>query len=300
MYWLKPQNELAHKGEAVEEWLDLRFYRPLGIRLARALLPTRVSADQVTLVATLVGLVAGHLFFYQSPWVNTAGFLLFVISDLLDSADGQLARLRGRSTRFGRMLDGIGDSLRFVGLYTHLLFRAMRAGGGLFGFGLVVAALWSHTLQSAAVDFVRNAFLRLGTGDGGEVDLPEDFPAEEAQGWFERVAQWLYRDWVRRQAKLLPRTARLVRLVKDGEVTEAFRTEYRRRQQPLLTACTWLGQNLHILLLGLAGAIGRPSFFLWTNVTLLNLILLGLVSLHEGHAGALIASLESEAYAEGV
>ena len=110
------------------------------------------------------------------------GFALFVLSDLLDSADGQLARLRGTSTRLGRGLDGIGDSLRFVSLYAHLLIRVLWTGLGWWGAGLVLAALGSHTLQSATVDFVRNAFLNIGAGKG-EADLPEDVPAERPDGW---------------------------------------------------------------------------------------------------------------------
>src|SRR3989449_6954585 len=76
----------------------------------------------------LIGLVAGHLFAYQDRWTNFIGFLLFIVSDIFDSADGQLARLRGTSTRFGRALDGINDNLRFVNLYFHLIYRLIHAG----------------------------------------------------------------------------------------------------------------------------------------------------------------------------
>lgn len=295
---MKPPGELAHKGDAVEEWIDLHFYRPLGLRLARRLLPTRVSADQVTLAATVVGIVAGHLFFYQSARVNAAGFALFVVSDLLDSADGQLARLRGTATRLGRVVDGMGDGLRFVSLYAHLAIRLMRAGQGPLGLGLAVIAIWSHSLQSAAVDFVRNAFLRLGTGDKSELDLPEDVAAQKAHGWFEALAGRIYRDYLRRQEMLLPRSTQLVRRARDVRITQPFRVEYRRRQQPLLIACTWLGQNVHLILLGMAGAAGRPAWYLWSNVTVLNLVLLGLVIAHEANAGAMAGWLGTEAYAE--
>ena len=71
---------------------------------------TRVTADQVTLLGLVIGLVAGHLFVYTSPWLNAAGFVLFIISDIFDSADGQLARLRGTSTPLGRILDGTSDA----------------------------------------------------------------------------------------------------------------------------------------------------------------------------------------------
>jgi len=37
------------------------------------------------------------------------GFVLFIVRTFR-FADGQLARLRGRSTRFGRALDGIIDN----------------------------------------------------------------------------------------------------------------------------------------------------------------------------------------------
>src|SRR5258705_2972233 len=128
MYSVKPQNDLSHKGQAVEEWADLHFFRPVGIRIARALQPTGISADQVTLWSLVIGLVAGHLFAYPDRWTNMIGFVLFIVSDIFDSADGQLARLRGTSTRLGRVLDGASDSLRFMNLYFHLIYRLIHAG----------------------------------------------------------------------------------------------------------------------------------------------------------------------------
>src|SRR3989454_243088 len=160
---VKPRNDLSDKGHAVEEWLDLRFFRPVGIRIARALYPTGISPDQVTLWSLLIGLVAGHLFVYQDRWIDVIGFLLFVVSDVFDSADGQLARLRGTSTRFGRALDGISDNLRFVNLYFHLMYRLAHGGVWWPGAALLVAcAGLAHTYQSAAVDFIRNAVLPIG------------------------------------------------------------------------------------------------------------------------------------------
>jgi phosphatidylglycerophosphate synthase len=120
-----PPTGLSHKGEAVEEWVDLHFFRPVGMRVVQALAPTRVSADQVTVAALVIGLLAGHLFLYDSTLLNALGLLLFIVSDVFDSADGQLARLRGNSTRFGRILDGISDNARFVNLYAHLLARLL-------------------------------------------------------------------------------------------------------------------------------------------------------------------------------
>ena len=170
---MKPPIALADKGDLVEEWADRKFFRPLGYVVCQRLLPTRVTPDQVTVVSLVLGLVAGNLFFYDSRWVNLAGVLLFVVSDIFDSADGQLARTRGTSTPFGRVVDGVSDNLRFINLYLTLIARLVVSGHGWQAVGLGVAAGVSHALQSTAVDTIRQAYLYLGAGKGSELDLPE-------------------------------------------------------------------------------------------------------------------------------
>src|SRR5262249_42875872 len=120
--------ELAAKGDAVEEWIDLRFFRPIGFRLARWLLPTKVSPDAVTAFSLLLGLAAGHLFYYRNWRLNAVGLALFIISDLFDSVDGQLARMRGGGTRLGAVLDGLSDNARFANPYIHLIARLLAYG----------------------------------------------------------------------------------------------------------------------------------------------------------------------------
>ncbi len=129
--------------------------------------------------------------------------MVWVISDVFDSADGQLARLRGASTRFGRALDGISDSLRFAYLYLCLLLRLLAAGAGWPAVALVVVAAASHSLQATIVDFIRSAYLWAGFGEG-TVDLPEDVAAPAAGRWLARVSGRIYRDYVLRQAFVLP------------------------------------------------------------------------------------------------
>jgi len=294
---VKPPNDLSHKGAAIEEWVDLRFFRPIGIRIARALEPTDISADQVTLWSILIGLVAGHLFVYRDPWVNAIGFVVFILSDVLDSADGQLARLRGTSSRLGRTLDGIGDHLRFVNLYVHLAIRLALAGWHWHGLVLAALAALSHSLQSMAADFVRNAYLTIGEGTG-ELDLPEDLAAAGRGTLLERFGTRVYTGYVQRQTRLFPRTVDLLRQLRRVHVAPSFRAAYRESQQPLLPLCSWMGQNIRFALIGLAGVAGHPSAYLWTEVLAMNLILfVVLLPSHETNSGALSSSLEHEASA---
>jgi hypothetical protein len=294
---VKPQNDLQHKGAAVEEWVDLKFFRPIGIRIARALQRTEVSADQVTLWGIVTGVVAGHLFLYRDPSINLIGFLLFVVSDIFDSADGQLARLRGTSSRLGRTLDGLGDHVRFLSLYVHLAFRMMLAGGHWEGFALAMVAMLSHALQSMGVDFVRSAYLSLGEGKD-DLDLPEDLRAPVQGSLLERFAAWSYASYVLQQSRLFPRTVQLARSLRRVSATAALRGQYRERQQPLLPICAWLGQNIRFALLGVAGIAGYPSAYLWTEVVAMNFVLLViLVPTYEANSSALVSSLGGEARA---
>ena len=292
---MKPQSDLSHKGYAIEEWVDLHFFRPIGIRIARALVPTSVSADQVTLWSLVIGLVAGHLFAYQDRWTNVIGFALFIVSDIFDSADGQLARLRGTSTRLGRALDGTSDTLRFLNLYFHLIYRLIHAGYPWQGaFLLVAAAGLAHTYQSAAVDFIRNAFLAIGIGNRGELDLPEDLDTHQPTTPLERFGARVYRDYVLRQSQLFPRTVKLIRLLRRGSVPEEFRAEYRARQSVVLPLCAWLGQNIRFFLLIATALTIHITAFLWIEAVWMSLLLVVLLWIHEWNATALGGLLEVE------
>jgi len=278
----------ASKGPVVEEWADRRFFRPIGWRLARALVPTRVTPDAVTLASLVVGLVAGHLFWYASAWINAAGVLLFVASDVLDSADGQLARLRGTSTRTGRILDGVSDSLRFVNLYAHLGARLFVAGRGWGGAALAFAALMSHTYQAGAADYIRQAYLYFAVGRGSELDLPEQTRPAGASMW-ERLSAWLYHDYVRRQAWLFPRTTALVRAVggRSGQAVPApLRADWAERQAPLVADCAWIAQNIRFALLAVTAVPGWPAAYCWVIVGPLNIVLIALVLAHERRAAS--------------
>jgi hypothetical protein len=285
---------LADKGAVVEEWIDLTFFRPVGVRLARRLMPTRVTPDQVTLGCLLIGLLAGHLFLYDSVALNLLGLALFIVSDVFDSADGQLARMRGTSTRVGRMLDGVSDNFRFLNLYAHLGVRLMLAGWtGAEAFGLATLAGVSHSMQSTAADFIRQAWLYF-VARKGEFDLPETVePTPAGAGIGERIMRHIYRGYVRRQARLFPCTSALVRARRSaaGEAGEAPDTaayaEYAQAQERSVRRCAWIAQNIRFALLAVTAVPGWPEGFFWLTLVPLNLVLVLIIAAHERHSAAL-------------
>jgi signal transduction histidine kinase len=286
-------DRLATKGKDVEEWADLHFFRPIGARIAQHLAHTRVTADQVTLVSLIIGLGAGHLFVYANPWLNGLGFVLFIVSDLFDSADGQLARLRGTSTQFGRALDGISDGLRFVNLGGHLLVRLVLTGGWSWpaATALVAVAAVSQSAQNAAIDFIRQAFLAVAVGRGSELGIDE---SNEPRGASRRrrLAIWIYRTYSRRQKRMFPRTAALLRVVADHGLGPSAAAVYRARIAPVVQHCAWLGQNFRFVILGVTAVAGWPAGLLWCTVGPMNVVLVWLLRAQERGARRALQAAE--------
>ena len=89
----------------VEEPIDVWVHRPLAYIFARACFRLPISPDLVTAPSIVAGLSSAASLVAEFPHhLQVGGGLLFA-SAILDCADGQLARMRGTSSLFGRMLD---------------------------------------------------------------------------------------------------------------------------------------------------------------------------------------------------
>jgi archaetidylinositol phosphate synthase len=103
--------------------------RPWDARLARWLVTplkgTRVAPNHLTTIRLLVGLAAAAAFVPGTYlWSNCAALLL-VLSNFLDHTDGELARMSGKTSRFGHLYDLASDAA-----VTILLFIAIGVGVG--------------------------------------------------------------------------------------------------------------------------------------------------------------------------
>ena len=106
--------------------------RPWDARAARRLVaPLKdswVTPNHLTTLRLLVGLCAAAAFLPGSyGWSNVAALLL-VLSNFLDHTDGELARISGKSSRFGHLYDLAADAA-----VTVLTFVAIGIGVGESG-----------------------------------------------------------------------------------------------------------------------------------------------------------------------
>jgi CDP-diacylglycerol--glycerol-3-phosphate 3-phosphatidyltransferase len=109
-----------------------------------------IGPNAITTVgAVLVVLSAG---FFGFGWIRVGGLLL-LLSGVLDTLDGQVARATGQVTRFGAFydstLDRVGDGATFIGIATYFLTGpgvTFRVGGAV----LAMVAILSSLLVSYA------------------------------------------------------------------------------------------------------------------------------------------------------
>jgi len=124
------------KGPLVrlEQWMG---------RTGMRLVPARVTANQVTLVSGLFGLLAGGCFAMAtfSPAWFAAGALLLLLHWIGDNVDGMLARTRNQCSSAGRFLDIFADALTFAAVGLGF------ASSGHAHFGIVATATVLCLLQ---------------------------------------------------------------------------------------------------------------------------------------------------------
>ncbi|HEX2869708.1 MAG TPA: CDP-alcohol phosphatidyltransferase family protein [Polyangiaceae bacterium] len=199
------------KSLDVEEPVDLYVHRPLAYVLARALLPTPVSPNAVTLASMALSLYAAFLVVWPSTphhfqWAALCCFL----GTVFDCADGQLARMRKTSSVIGRMLDGTADvlglsAILIAGTYHNYLKYSSTWWHTLLivAFSLLVAVLTS--IQTTLFDHYKTVFMKLGVPGFKEAEsYPEVRRRYEAQTSFTpvtRLAWLLYLQFVGNQSR---------------------------------------------------------------------------------------------------
>jgi len=108
--------------------VDKYFNRPVGRWLSKILVHTPVSPNQVSVAASLLGLVSAWFFAQGDPGSAVWGAILLQISAIVDCVDGDLARVMFRESRVGKWLDIIGDQVVHLSVFASIGIGLYRAG----------------------------------------------------------------------------------------------------------------------------------------------------------------------------
>ena len=282
----------------MQDPLNFYLYHPLAWQLARRLAKTPLTPNMVSVIGALF-VVAAAFSYWGLPWPAGAalGMVLHMSWHVIDGADGDLARITGKSSPTGEMVDGICDYVSHIVLYIMLGFVLARTMGGE-GWAWMVAAGLSHIVQANHVEVQRRFYQYWIYG----VPFLHHSRNQEAgrfgdRGGFALVFQVIAGLYLRLAAGMTPHAERI-----DDAVTDAaadpqrlavIRREISAENRPLLLLLKFLGPNPRAIVLGLAMLAGSPLYYFIYQAIVLNVLLVVSVLLHNAAARRISARLEA-------
>jgi phosphatidylglycerophosphate synthase len=160
-------------GSPIDTPLDTVFHRRLSRSLTRLAIACRLTANQVSILSLLVGLLAVWGFWHATPLSAVIGLVLYAASVVLDHSDGEIARLTLSESRLGEWLDVVSDTvihgLLVLAMGASAQQTAGHAAGGLgvlAAIGVVVSAMLSKTSPRSASSGLGRFLDALGSRDG--------------------------------------------------------------------------------------------------------------------------------------
>lgn len=156
---------------AAETPWDQRLARWLVRPFAR----TPLRPNHITTLSLALGVAAGLLFARGETRAAGWGAALFMLARFVDHADGELARLTGKTSRIGYYYDYVAGALSSVALFAGI--GVGYAGRPLGGWALALG-LAASVAALAAMGFGLAVDARRGSGDGpypqwGPVELED-------------------------------------------------------------------------------------------------------------------------------
>jgi phosphatidylglycerophosphate synthase len=258
----------AGKPQELQGFLNRTVYHPLAHRLAAALAHTPATPNMVSVAgAVLVG-AAGVLYaLVGTPWAIALGFAIHLSWHVVDGADGALARMTGRASPRGEIVDGLCDYAGHATLYVLLATRLDDAIGGA-AWGIVVAAGLSRAVQSVFAESQRRTYQWWAYG------IPW-LQSAKAQGRGIGVA--LSNLYLAAWRAMSGPTQRVNALVASAEADPPERARIagiaRDVGRAALPVAAMLGANPRTIMLGLSMIAGTPLFFFLIEIVLLNIVL---------------------------
>jgi hypothetical protein len=137
--------------------------RPLAFLVVKAVLRTRITPNQVSIISGILGLAAALLFWKTGYGYIAAAGILAQVASVLDGADGMLARIRNRTSEYGAHLDLLFDRIVDFAVFTGTSWAASGGGAnrlllvaGLIGAGLYQLEIHLHQLLLSCLGKTQN------------------------------------------------------------------------------------------------------------------------------------------------
>ena len=280
--------EATYKSKDTEEWLDIHFTRPIGYVLACFFGALNVHPNVVTVISIFLGVFAGFCWYHTTMDWTVLGIAMLMLANFLDSADGQLARMTGKKTLWGRLLDGFAGDTWFASIYIFLVFRLMYEpmpffDGRIWGVWIWIIEFFSslvfHSRQASLADYYRNVYL-LFHGDHAELNDSRELAAEQAvtpwkERWFWKIGLFFYTGYTRSQEKMTPQFQNFRSAVREkygDAIPSDLGQEFCRRTFRFLKWTNISTFNTRAIVLYVTLLIGEPWIYFIFELTVMNVI----------------------------
>ena len=293
------------KSSETEDWLDLHVVRPFCYYWALLFARFDIHPNTVTILSMFIG--AGSAIFFGCAsyyycgtvglMLNIVAILLLCLADIFDCTDGQLARMTGKKSRLGRILDGLAGFTWFVPIYHAMVYRFYLHHDLEFQFlgisdtpeNVLIATLVAYALgiisgftgiagQQRLADYYIQVHLFFLKGEkGAELDnskrQQEIYDQMDASTpWYERSFQKSYIDYTKKQEAVTPQFQRLMARLREkygsaNQIPQQIRDEFRSYSLPVIKWNGLLTFNFRSAWLFLFCLIDMPVlYFVWEIV----------------------------------
>ena len=285
---LKQRVLATMKSRDIEGNFELYVTRTPGYLWALFFLWLHVHPIVVTLLSIVIGCASAYFFAFDDLRYNLIGMLMLVWANWYDCADGQLARMTGKTTLIGRVLDGFGGELWFICIYIGIAIRLYPVWGIWIFLIILWAGFYCHSRQCGIADYYRNIHLWVTLGEeSSELDTSTEQQRRmeslkwNKKEWFEKFYLFFYTRYIRTQERQTPEFQGLRPLLEKLSVGDPVRQQFRQESLPLMPLCNILTFDTRVGVLFLSMLIGYPWVYFIFEITVLEVLRFYTIHRHE-------------------
>jgi phosphatidylglycerophosphate synthase len=271
MNWLE-EYKASLKMREVEEVIDLILYRPLAFLLVITIYNTKIKPDHLTLAAMIMGIIGGCFYSFGTKSTCVIGAVFYILFNILDCSDGQLARIKKNGSSIGRLLDGIADYIAAIAVYVGI---AIGYSGNPYQPSsmilLTLLAGLSIIIQESLVDYYRTRFLdivlkRKSTFYEGLAEFVKEYNSikHEKGKWFRKTVVLIYLRYSQLQ--------KIITAKKRKKLFNATSEEYFRKNRIIIRFWVLMGPSAKITILVICSFFWHFDIFFLTVIVGLNII----------------------------
>ena len=133
-----------------------RFNRRISLPISVKLIPTPLTANQLSIILVAIGFYSAWLFSLGHYWTGVLAAFLSLAASVLDGCDGEIARLKYQESALGCWIETFGDYSYYLAIFAGLTIGAVRQTDWDLFYWLGGVALAGTVLSFGLLIFLRS------------------------------------------------------------------------------------------------------------------------------------------------